>query len=100
MHGKTKAGEWIGKSRIGAYRHSPRSIAVVGMFQSNDAAFFSPALVLPILRSQLERNLHRSRAIVGIKNVLERRRNNVLQFSGELLNGGMRESGEQDMVEG
>src|SRR5256714_13977413 len=69
------------------------------MFQRNNAAFFTAAPILPILHSQLERNLHGSGAIVGIKNVSEGWRNDVPQLPSELLYGGMREAGEQYMIE-
>ena len=93
--GIKRRGEW----RIVADGHRADRIAVVGVFECDDAAFFRLPAILPILQSQLERDFHGGRAVIREKNVAQRRGNDFAQAHGKFFGRLMRKSGEQDVFE-
>src|SRR5262249_30327672 len=67
---KTQRTKRLRKSRVGADRHGPYGIAVISMFKGHNFLLVALPSVLPVLDRHLQRNLDRSRSVIGEEDVV------------------------------
>ena len=88
-----------GEGRIVAHGHRAGRVAVIRVFQRDNAALLGTPAIVPILQRQFQRHFDGGRAVVRKKDVTQRRRHDFAQPRGKLFRRLVRKSREQHVLQ-